>query len=59
MSLLRLMEFPKICPAVIIGVTCGDKILMSKYAGRDFTDYACWPDFARWESLLRRRCAGK
>ena len=25
------MEFPKICPAVIIGVTDGDKILMSKY----------------------------
>ena len=40
-----LMEFPKICPAVIIGVTCGDKILMSKYAGRDFTDYALLAGF--------------
>ena len=34
------MEFPKICPAVIIGVTDGDKILMSKYAGRAYEKYA-------------------
>ena len=31
-----LMEFPKICPAVIIGVTDGSRILMSKYAGREY-----------------------
>ena len=41
-----LMEFPKICPAVIIGVTHGDKILMSKYAGRDFKKYALIAGFA-------------
>ncbi|MFR5691612.1 MAG: NAD(+) diphosphatase [Lachnospiraceae bacterium] len=35
-----LMEFPKICPAVIIAVTSGNKILMSKYAGREFKKYA-------------------
>ena len=40
-----LMEFPKICPAVIIGVTHGSKILMSKYAGRDFKDYALLAGF--------------
>ena len=33
------MEFPKICPAVIIGVTDGHKILMSKYAGRTYKKY--------------------
>ena len=33
------MEFPKICPAVIIGLTDGDKILMSKYAGRAYKKY--------------------
>ena len=34
------MEFPKICPAVIIGVTDGNRILMSKYAGRSYKKYA-------------------
>lgn len=40
-----LMEFPKICPAVIIGVTNGNKILMSKYAGREFKKYALLAGF--------------
>lgn len=40
-----LMEFPKICPAVIIGVTHGNKILMSKYAGREYTKYALLAGF--------------
>ena len=39
------MEFPKICPAVIIGVTNGDKILMSKYAGRAYKKYALLAGF--------------
>ena len=34
------MEYPKICPAVIIGVTDGNRILMSKYAGRAYKKYA-------------------
>lgn len=42
----NLMEYPKICPAVIIGVTHGDKILMSKYAGREFKKYALIAGFA-------------
>ncbi len=40
------MEFPKICPAVIIAVTDGDHILMSKYAGREFKKYALIAGFA-------------
>jgi NAD+ diphosphatase len=32
--------FPRISPAVIIGVTNGEKLLMSKYAGRAYTRYA-------------------
>ena len=32
--------FPRISPAVIIAVTDGDRILMSKYAGRAYTRYA-------------------
>ena len=34
------MIFPRISPAVIVGVTDGDRLLMSKYAGRDYTHYA-------------------
>ena len=39
------MIFPKIAPAVIIAVTDGDRILMSKYAGRAFTRYALLAGF--------------
>lgn len=42
----NVMEYPKICPAVIIAVTHGDKILMSKYAGREFKKYALIAGFA-------------
>ena len=34
------MVFPKIAPAVIVGVTNGDKILMTKYADREYKRYA-------------------
>lgn len=34
------MIFPRISPAVIIAVTDGDRLLLSKYAGRSFTRYA-------------------
>ena len=34
------MVFPTIAPAVIIGVTWGEKILMTKYAGRDYEGWA-------------------
>lgn len=36
----RNMVYPRISPAVIVGVINGDKILMSKYAGRSYTNYA-------------------
>lgn len=34
------MVYPRISPAVIVGVCNGDRILMSKYAGRAYTNYA-------------------
>lgn len=33
------MEYPKICPAVIVGIIHGDRLLMSKYANRSNTPY--------------------
>ena len=40
-----LTEYPMISPAVIVGVTNGDSILMSKYAGREYTNYALLAGF--------------
>lgn len=34
------MVFPKIAPAVIVGIISGDKILMTKYANREYKRYA-------------------
>ena len=34
------MVFPVIAPAVIVGVTDGDRLLMTKYAGRAYTGWA-------------------
>ena len=34
------MIFPRISPAVIVAVTNGEKLLLSKYAGRAYTRYA-------------------
>ncbi len=34
------MIFPRISPAVIVGVTNGDRLLLTKYAGRGHTNYA-------------------
>ena len=40
------MIFPRINPAVIVAVTNGEKILLSKYAGRAYTHYALLAGFA-------------
>lgn len=34
------MIFPKICPAIIVGVINGDHILLTKYSGRVYKNYA-------------------
>lgn len=39
------MEYPKISPATIIGVVDGNRILMSKYAGRTYKKYALLAGF--------------
>ena len=40
------IEYPKICPAVIVGILNGDRILLSTYAGRDVKSYALIAGFA-------------
>ncbi len=34
------MIFPKVAPAVIVGVINGDKLLLTRYAGREYKKYA-------------------
>ena len=46
MNLVKIWSIRKICPAVIIGVTDGGRILMSKYAGREYKAYALLAGFA-------------
>ena len=43
---LWVLEYPKICPAVIVGVTKGDEILLTRYAGRSYKKYALIAGFA-------------
>ncbi|MCD8155009.1 MAG: NAD(+) diphosphatase [Clostridiales bacterium] len=38
--------YPILSPAVIVGVTNGDRLLLSKYEGRSFTQYAMIAGFA-------------
>ncbi len=34
------MIFPKICPAIIVAVTDGDRLLLTRYSGRSYKNYA-------------------
>lgn len=40
------MIYPRICPAVIVAVRHGDKLLVSKYAGREYKNVALLAGFA-------------
>lgn len=42
----HMMEYPKICPAVIVAVTDGDRILLTRYANRPITRYSLIAGFA-------------
>lgn len=50
--------YPRINPAVIVGVTNGDKIILTKYANRPFQDYALIAGFVEFgetvEQCVRR-----
>ena len=42
----HMMEYPKISPAVIVAVTDGDRILLTRYANRPITRYSLIAGFA-------------
>ena len=52
------VEYPKISPVVIVGVTNGDKILVTRYSGRSFQNYALVAGFVEvgetFEDTVRR-----
>ena len=45
-------EYPKLCPAVIIAVVHGNRILLSKYAGREYKNYALVAGFVEYGETL-------
>ena len=51
------MIFPRINPAVIVGVTDGDRILMTKYAGRGYTNYALIAGFTEIGETMEQTVA--
>ena len=51
------MIFPKISPAVIIAVTDGDRLLLSKYAGRAYTRYALLAGYTEIGETLEQTVA--
>lgn len=52
------IEYPKISPAVIVAITDGDRLLMSRYAGRAYGGYALIAGFVEigetFEDTVRR-----
>lgn len=48
------IDYPKICPAVIVGVTDGDRIMLTKYANRTFTRYALIAGFCEIGESVER-----
>lgn len=46
------LVYPRISPAVIVGVTHGDRILLTRYAGRAFTNYALIAGFTEFGETL-------
>ena len=48
------MIFPRINPAIIVGVTDGDRILLTKYAGRGYTSYALIAGFTEIGETLEQ-----
>ena len=46
--------YPRINPAVIVGVTDGDRLLLSKYAGRAYTRYALLAGFTEIGETLEQ-----
>ena len=48
------MIFPRISPAVIVGVTNGDKLLLSKYAGRNYAHFAMIAGFTEIGETLEQ-----
>lgn len=48
------MVYPRINPGVIVAVINGDKLLMSKYAGREFTNFALIAGFTEIGETLEQ-----
>ena len=48
------MIYPRINPVIIVGVTWGDKIIMTKYNGRSYKDYALIAGFTEFGETIEQ-----
>ncbi|MDY4784977.1 NAD(+) diphosphatase [Pygmaiobacter massiliensis] len=51
------MVYPKICPGVIVALTSHGRLLMSKYAGRAYTNYALLAGFTEVGETIEQTVA--
>ena len=51
------MVYPKICPGVIVAITAGDRLLMTKYAGRPNVNWALVAGFTEIGETLEQTVA--
>ena len=51
------MVYPKICPGVIVAITSGDRLLMTKYAGRPYANWALVAGFTEIGETLEQTVA--
>jgi NAD+ diphosphatase len=47
-----LIEYPRISPVVIVGITCGDNILLTKYSRGNYKNYALIAGFVEFGETL-------
>ena len=50
------VKYPTINPCVIVGVLSGDKILLTKYAGRDYSHYRLVAGFCEFGETIEECC---
>ncbi|OCN06328.1 hypothetical protein A4S06_01010 [Erysipelotrichaceae bacterium MTC7] len=51
------IEYPRINPAIIVGIIHEDELLLTKYAGRDYTRYALIAGFVEIGETIEEACA--
>ena len=52
----HITRYPTLCPAVIVAVMHNKKLLLTKYAGKEYTQYALIAGFAEFGETIEQTC---